>query len=78
MVRAAGLERIQGPRRHLSLLWPHLVLGVVTCVPQCPTAPLPWELLLPAEPPRPSPATEPFFTMGHSLQGSGYWKDLKK
>lgn len=24
------------------------------------------------------PAAVPFLTTGHSLQGSGYWKDLKK
>lgn len=51
--------------------------------PQCPTAPLPWELLPPSQASprasgRPLLATEPFFTMGHSLQGRGYWKDLKK
>lgn len=82
VVRAAGPERIQWPRRHLSLLWPHLLLGgrddVSQSVPECPTAPFPWELLPPSPAPHPSPATEPFFTMGHSLQGRGYWKDLKK
>ena len=48
MIKAAGPERTQCPRRHLNLQCPQPVIATDVGGPQCPTAPFPWELLPPS------------------------------